>query len=1200
MSTISNSAERVKQDATRVGPRSISSLPASTSTPRQRPASPSRPLPLTMSEEFTDILGGKLNIAPELPSSWSRRFLTVFLLPLLFILFIWLIALPYYRDWKEEHHRKAVRRRFGIPDHDTRAFVVAHAAVKAAKEEKLKAERREKEAQANGNEEKKQREATGSMIASQAGDHAPQQSEDVRGTSRIARAAATPPPARPKGILITPPSPGVTHFPGDFDGPSSQPADVSPEPSVRIHRPGQIPPKSPFPPALKRPRDENGQNDTDRGTKKGRANGKRRVSFEDEMQIVEISLQKRGSKRVADAEDDASIEATRASDRDKRARKGSLEVVIEQSDEEMDIEEDRDTNLSRQAQPASRGKKRDRSEAGSTLDREGSFGDDEDDGEQKVRRHRKKRATAQKEPGSRGQKRGREAEESESEEESDSPKRRDTRKKRGKTDFEDEISSDPLCKGRRIGEEWDANGVRYKVGPNGQRLRQALLKRSRSRFPMPKDSQHPDRAANVDILVEKWLSEEEYQAAKERRELAWQEEDVHGDVEDFMKAGKTILYAPAAAHGAASIVAGLGIHVNPFQRSQFGVTRRVAPIVNPALPAAPDAPKPRPVRSYSKWEKQDLEAAAMSRIREKAAAAEEARKAAATRSSQASIVTTVSFAPAATQPSNNVPATSNMFSTPPTSGPSTTTSNVLSASSVAAPAATKPASPAPSAPTLAFSFPSSIPTTSQMGPPSLIPTRSSGSVESQPAASASTGTAQGAQPSAQMQTSGTAPAPTFSWTKPQGATTLAPPAVFQQPASSASSFNAQQAGMNAEPAAPSGTPSLLSRLGPQVSSAPAQPAGPSSGMPTFTFTPPSAPPSSSTANTSSFQTAPFSATNTSSAAAPAPATAAQAPSFSFNFPQPSHAATPAITMSRATPPDDVMNVEPAKPADSMFVFGAPTQTAPNPPSTFTFAPSTPVKPSSVSFANVSTPQSSTTPTSNPFSTTPKVPPPQSVYGGFGSGGRALTAAPSGNAVPSSQPMVQQNVPQFAFSQPAPQPTFSQPAPQSTLGGNASAPAAQQGTVSFNFGPTSVPGAGSSMEGQQSTSQFTFGSGKGTTTPVPSAPSQSQQPLFHFGASAPSANATVKPGFGTQQPASTNAFGGQPAAFSSGFSAQPNAPTPVANQAAGGFGSQPLFGGQATNPNPQPAPSAPMTANTNASTHQFGAAAPPIFIFGKQN
>ncbi len=47
----------------------------------------------------------------------------------------------------------------------------------------------------------------------------------------------------------------------------------------------------------------------------------------------------------------------------------------------------------------------------------------------------------------------------------------------------------------------------------------------------PKDSQHPDRAANVDILVEKWLSEEEYQAAKERRELAWQEEDVHGDVE---------------------------------------------------------------------------------------------------------------------------------------------------------------------------------------------------------------------------------------------------------------------------------------------------------------------------------------------------------------------------------------------------------------------------------------------------------------------------------------------------------------------------------------------------------------------------------------------------------------------------------------------------------------------------------------------
>jgi hypothetical protein len=38
----------------------------------------------------------------------------------------------------------------------------------------------------------------------------------------------------------------------------------------------------------------------------------------------------------------------------------------------------------------------------------------------------------------------------------------------------------------------------------------------------PKDSEHPDREANVEVYVEAWVSEEEYQQAKERNELAWQ------------------------------------------------------------------------------------------------------------------------------------------------------------------------------------------------------------------------------------------------------------------------------------------------------------------------------------------------------------------------------------------------------------------------------------------------------------------------------------------------------------------------------------------------------------------------------------------------------------------------------------------------------------------------------------------------------
>lgn len=39
----------------------------------------------------------------------------------------------------------------------------------------------------------------------------------------------------------------------------------------------------------------------------------------------------------------------------------------------------------------------------------------------------------------------------------------------------------------------------------------------------PIDSQHPDRAVNILAIVEKWYTEDEYKAAKERRELAWQD-----------------------------------------------------------------------------------------------------------------------------------------------------------------------------------------------------------------------------------------------------------------------------------------------------------------------------------------------------------------------------------------------------------------------------------------------------------------------------------------------------------------------------------------------------------------------------------------------------------------------------------------------------------------------------------------------------
>lgn len=39
----------------------------------------------------------------------------------------------------------------------------------------------------------------------------------------------------------------------------------------------------------------------------------------------------------------------------------------------------------------------------------------------------------------------------------------------------------------------------------------------------PKDSQHPDRDANLQVFVETWLTEEEFQEAKAQKRLAWQD-----------------------------------------------------------------------------------------------------------------------------------------------------------------------------------------------------------------------------------------------------------------------------------------------------------------------------------------------------------------------------------------------------------------------------------------------------------------------------------------------------------------------------------------------------------------------------------------------------------------------------------------------------------------------------------------------------
>jgi hypothetical protein len=233
----------------------------------------------------------------------------------------------------------------------------------------------------------------------------------------------------------------------------------------------------------------------------------------------------RGAKRLASPDDNDNLDDNFVTQRrDKRARKISREhPPIPEDDLMVDAEAD----VADESHTSPRGKKRDRGDAAST------FGGDEDllvdDPDDTHKRNRRRRTVSTRKP--RGQKRGRESQAlgSGSEGEVELSSTRGSRKKRGKKAvaqedspfFEQPYSTDPLCKGRRVGEEWEIGGTKYKVGPNGDRLQQALVKRKRPKYKMPSDSQHPDKDVMIEVVVEAWLTEDEYKLAKEKTPTSW-------------------------------------------------------------------------------------------------------------------------------------------------------------------------------------------------------------------------------------------------------------------------------------------------------------------------------------------------------------------------------------------------------------------------------------------------------------------------------------------------------------------------------------------------------------------------------------------------------------------------------------------------------------------------------------------------------
>ncbi|GEM08485.1 hypothetical protein Rt10032_c05g2502 [Rhodotorula toruloides] len=76
---------------------------------------------------------------------------------------------------------------------------------------------------------------------------------------------------------------------------------------------------------------------------------------------------------------------------------------------------------------------------------------------------------------------------------------------------------------RKVGEEWtNYEGDRYRIDQDGVQRRLVEVRETRLKYKMPKDSKHPDAKATHEVMVERWVTAEEYEALLEQRKLAWQ------------------------------------------------------------------------------------------------------------------------------------------------------------------------------------------------------------------------------------------------------------------------------------------------------------------------------------------------------------------------------------------------------------------------------------------------------------------------------------------------------------------------------------------------------------------------------------------------------------------------------------------------------------------------------------------------------
>ncbi|KAJ3509761.1 hypothetical protein NLJ89_g5043 [Agrocybe chaxingu] len=648
-----------------------------------------------MEHDASDILGQRtIPLAPGSQPAKSSYSTTKLVFIALGLLVLYSIAIRLWRRvllWRERSYKLATRRRHGIPDSDLRPFNVAYtdAVMKAREEEnRNRTDLRHKPVFRPQPSTLDQREAFPEHILRQRSAVAQRSDVGMRST------AVPVPGAYSSGSFDShqPPRLHEINTKGhQTRSPYVQPVVNGVKPLSRHGGYLNIDDATSDNEARKRTWDETLEEEHE--AKKTRVEGEELIDGDEDAEFEEAAP-KRGSKRgIRDEEDSEEVNESKKA-RGKRARKVSQEKAAHhyQGDQSMDVDEEEEADEITELKSNFRGKKRDRAEAGSTFG-----GDDDDDsaaereaeGNSKVRKGRKRRTVAKRKSEAsyiRGKKRERGQEDGGSDSDDSFPNKKSSRKKKGKRashiehrDSKSDISIDESTtstkKGREIGEEWESNNVKYKIGPNGQKLRLTLVKKARQKFVMPQDSQHPDRDANLQVFIECWLTDEEYQSAKAEGMLHWQ--DSPGKSKDTEKlsldisqaehgvpfpqpsAGKNLLWSTSTSATTPtmssasqspvvdsypaekyrnyrgsyrhSIATSVGLPINAFGASMSTVPtiKRIASTtrvlgLNSSISGSPGlsdstngSPRtPQSHKVFSKWEKQELEAKAMMKMRE--------------------------------------------------------------------------------------------------------------------------------------------------------------------------------------------------------------------------------------------------------------------------------------------------------------------------------------------------------------------------------------------------------------------------------------------------------------------------------------------------------------------------------------------------------------------------------------------------------